>query len=187
MIQLIVNDNVPKEKIDLGIPLFGHTLTLTDPTNTDLGAPIANSQETVNYYEVEYVMENGLGGVSVFSIDMDDFNGLCGEKNPLLNTIHNSLNGLVESKSYRTVCYIQGWTHWREDPVKFEPEDVDTSLCTHVVWSSAELDETGTNVTVHDNGDEQLYQRLTALKQDQPELKVMLEIGGWGMGSEEFT
>ncbi|KAK7482030.1 hypothetical protein BaRGS_00026722 [Batillaria attramentaria] len=46
--------------------------------------------------KVDYVMEHGLGGVAVFSIDMDDFNGLCGgESNPLLHTIQRQFSGLV--------------------------------------------------------------------------------------------
>ncbi|KAK7482029.1 hypothetical protein BaRGS_00026721 [Batillaria attramentaria] len=61
-----------------------------------------------------------------------------------------------EGQNYRTVCYVEGWTHWRSDPYKFETSDIDTSLCTHVVWNHAELDSTGLNITVHDNGDEEM-------------------------------
>ena len=31
------------------------------------------------------------------------------------------------------------------------------------------------------------YQRLTSLKRERPVLKVMLSVGGWNMGSEEFS
>nr|KAG5695813.1 hypothetical protein BaRGS_013411 [Batillaria attramentaria] len=57
--------------------------------------------------KVDYVMEHGLGGVAVFSIDMDDFNGLCGgESNPLLHTIQRQFSGLVVialTGNYRTM------------------------------------------------------------------------------------
>lgn len=43
--------------------------------------------------QINYVKEQHLGGVSVFAADMDDFKGLCGEKWPLLTTIHRELTG----------------------------------------------------------------------------------------------
>nr|KAG5695815.1 hypothetical protein BaRGS_013413 [Batillaria attramentaria] len=66
--------------------------------------------------------------------------------------------------------------HWRSDPYKFETSDIDTSLCTHVVWNHAELDSTGLNITVHDNGDEEILPASDSMKADQPSLKVLLDI-----------
>ena len=31
------------------------------------------------------------------------------------------------------------------------------------------------------------YQRLVGLKRERPHLRVMLSVGGWDMGSNEFT
>nr|KAG5695816.1 hypothetical protein BaRGS_013414 [Batillaria attramentaria] len=146
MIQRIINMSVPRDKLDLGIPLYGVTFNLSDPTNYDTGAPIVGSgaagelshqsgrlawfeicklisndsftsgrlsdtkapfvvdgsrytgyDDTQSIQEkVDYVMENQLGGVSIFTIDMDDFNGLCGgERNPLLHTVQRQFSGLV--------------------------------------------------------------------------------------------
>ncbi|KAK7110968.1 hypothetical protein V1264_014757 [Littorina saxatilis] len=88
----------------------------------------------------------------------------------------------------RVVCYMAGWAHYRPDPVQFHPEDLDTSLCTHVIFAFVSLDKTGVNLVQADPSmDAELYQRLAGLKREKPKLKVMLAVGGYNMGSEEFT
>ena len=41
--------------------------------------------------KAEYVKTMNLGGAFLWSIDMDDFNGTCGEKFPLLKTLNRIL------------------------------------------------------------------------------------------------
>lgn len=40
---------------------------------------------------MQYLKQEQLGGVMVWSLDLDDFQGTCGTKYPLLTTIKNSL------------------------------------------------------------------------------------------------
>ncbi|XP_076438091.1 chitotriosidase-1-like [Babylonia areolata] len=88
----------------------------------------------------------------------------------------------------RTVCYLAGWARTRQDPVQFHPEDLDTSLCTHVIFAFALLDQTGLVLVPEEPlKDPEMYRRLTLLKRERPSMKVLLAVGGWSMGSEEFT
>lgn len=43
--------------------------------------------------KIQYLMKHGFGGVSVWTIDQDDWKGVCGEKYPLINVIQNSIKG----------------------------------------------------------------------------------------------
>jgi chitinase len=39
------------------------------------------------------------------------------------------------------VCYYSSWTHYREGDGNFEVENIDTSLCSHIVYTFLKLDE----------------------------------------------
>jgi len=86
------------------------------------------------------------------------------------------------------VCYMAGWARYRPDPVQFVPEDIDTSLCTHIIFAFALLDKTGLQIVQADPPvDEELYRRVVSLKREKRGLKVLLSVGGWTAGSTEFT
>ncbi|RUS68490.1 hypothetical protein EGW08_023748 [Elysia chlorotica] len=91
----------------------------------------------------------------------------------------------------RRVCYHTNWSQYRHGIGKFMPEDIDPSLCTHLIYSFAKLNND--HLAAFEWNDEDtdwstgLYTRFNNLKSSNPDLKTMLAVGGWNMGSAPFT
>ena len=45
--------------------------------------------------QVKYVVNEGFGGIFVWSLDLDDFSGVCGKQFPLMNKIKDTFVNLV--------------------------------------------------------------------------------------------
>ena len=72
------------------------------------------------------------------------------------------------------------------------PENVDASLCSHVVYAFAKLDEG--SLTLIPSGprsdlDDRFYQRLVeVVRRDNPEAKVLISVGGWSdSGGDKYS
>ena len=87
-------------------------------------------------YKVNMAKSYGVGGLMWWAPDLDDFNGrFCGQgKFPLLTASK-------ENWDDRIVCYYSNWSQYRPDGGKFLPEDLDISLCTHIIYAYAKLTE----------------------------------------------
>lgn len=91
----------------------------------------------------------------------------------------------------RRICYHTNWAQYRNGAAKFFPENIDPSLCTHVIYSFAKM--AGNKLTAFEWNDEStawmkgMYERFDAIKQSNPSVKTLLAVGGWNMGSAPFT
>ncbi|KAJ8680395.1 hypothetical protein QAD02_016182 [Eretmocerus hayati] len=144
-----INQGAPPKKLVLGVPLYGRSFKLDNPSINGIGAsasqdpnpgPYTSEPGMLGYNEIcenlkykawkevfheeqrvpyaykgdqwvgydnerslkekaDYVKKMGLGGMMVWSLETDDFKGICGEKYPLLNVINQNLRGQRESTS----------------------------------------------------------------------------------------
>ena len=82
------------------------------------------------------------------------------------------------SKAYR-IC-LSDQTGCRPDAGKFVPEDIDPTLCTHVVYGFATLDQSQLVIKPFDQWvdiDNGFYKKVTDLRRHG--VKVSIAIGGW--------
>lgn len=61
-------------------------------------------------YKIDFIKESGYAGAMVWAIDMDDFQGLCGDRNPLMNVINQGLEGyIVLDKDFHTTPTVKNF------------------------------------------------------------------------------
>ena len=75
---------------------------------------------------------------------------------------------------------LSGQTRYRPGAGKFVPEDIDPTLCTHVVYGFATLDQSQLVIKPFDQWvdiDNGFYKKVTDLRRHG--VKVSIAIGGW--------
>ncbi|OWF47140.1 Acidic mammalian chitinase [Mizuhopecten yessoensis] len=92
---------------------------------------------------------------------------------------------MIALAGYRRVCYHTNWSQYRPGLGKFKVSNIDASLCTHLIYSFAQI--TDNQLAIYEWNDEQLYQEFNALKLKNPSLKTLLAVGGWNQASTHFS
>ncbi|XP_067664594.1 chitinase-3-like protein 2 [Haliotis asinina] len=97
---------------------------------------------------------------------------------------------LVTGQDKKMFCYYSSDARGRTDYGRFTPEDIDPFLCTHIIVAFAKVLPwgLGPNNLGDDKADgwNALYAKTTALKLRNPQLRVLLAVGGWKEGSKPF-
>nr|AFC60659.1 chitinase [Pandalus japonicus] len=91
------------------------------------------------------------------------------------------------------VCYYSSWAVYRSGKGKFEVEDIDPTLCTHMIYAFAGLKNSG-EIMVFDPYNDLCkdwgmcgYNRFTALREINPNAQTLLGVGGWNEGSTKYS
>lgn len=77
----------------------------------------------------------------------------------------------LTEREAQTICYLTNWSHKRPGMGRFNPEDINPTLCTHVVYAFATLKDH--LLTEGSDKDAEMYHRLIALRDKNPDLKVI--------------
>ncbi|XP_022198692.2 chitotriosidase-1 isoform X2 [Nilaparvata lugens] len=81
-------------------------------------------------------------------------------------------------------CYMTSWSQKRPGAGKFTPENVDPLLCTHVIYAFGTLKDH--RLAEGDDKEGDNYKKVVALREKNPNLQILLAIGGWAFGSTPF-
>lgn len=91
------------------------------------------------------------------------------------------------------ICYVRSWAIYRKS-FPFNVDHIDASLCTHLVYMLAGLNDSADDIVskinhidLADNHGNDMYRKMTGLKSKNPHLKVLLCLGGSGEASQKFS
>lgn len=87
------------------------------------------------------------------------------------------------STNARIICYFTKWSAKRPGNGKFDPENIDPTLCTHLVYAFAGLKD---HKIDEETEDPMLFEKMVKLKEKNPELKLLIAVGGWMVGPSPF-
>lgn len=90
-----------------------------------------------------------------------------------------------KEEKYKVVCHVTNWANYRQEEGRFAPENLDYSLCTHIVYAFASLDPQEFVIREFDpwiDIENNFYARTVSLAGDKP---VYLAIGGWTDSTED--
>lgn len=90
----------------------------------------------------------------------------------------------VSDTGYKVICYFTNWAIYRPGVGQYKAEDIDASLCTHILYGFATLNGHENIIQVFDGWADgtdpyghNLYQKVTAFKSKG--IKVLIALGGW--------
>jgi len=113
----------------------------------------------------------------------------------LLGVVGSTLGNSIGTKAgdKKMVCYYGSWAVYRPGNGKFDVENIDPFLCTHIIYTFTGLGQ-DYKIRVldpwndlYDNYGKGAFVRFTNLKKQNPSLKALIAVGGWNEGSENYS
>ncbi|KAL1140906.1 hypothetical protein AAG570_000834 [Ranatra chinensis] len=98
-----------------------------------------------------------------------------------------------ESGNKALFCYLAVWSIYRHGNGMFRTSDLEADLCTHFVYAYLGINETTYEIaSIDDWGDNKhenvgMVAKVVDLKKENPNLKVLVSVGGWSEGSIKFS
>ncbi|CAH2098228.1 unnamed protein product [Euphydryas editha] len=99
----------------------------------------------------------------------------------------------ITGKEKYVVCYYGTWAAYRNGLGKFDVTNINTELCTHIVYTFLGINRTGTVVSLDpyldypENWGRDNLRKFNALKKQNPTIKTILAVGGWNEGSAKYS
>lgn len=92
-------------------------------------------------------------------------------------------------------CYFANWAAKRYDNIsRLTPEDIDPFLCTHINFAFGKVLESLVIAPYEEDdlkgwtmNSKGMYERVLKLKEANPDLRVLLSVGGWTHASRGFN
>ncbi|CAB3227295.1 unnamed protein product [Arctia plantaginis] len=95
----------------------------------------------------------------------------------------------VSSSEPRVVCYYTNWSVYRPGTARFNPQNINPYLCTHLIYAFGGFtkDNSLKPFDKYQDIEKGGYAKFTGLKTYNKNLKTLLAIGGWNEGSTRFS
>ncbi|KAI8437142.1 hypothetical protein MSG28_010491 [Choristoneura fumiferana] len=106
-----------------------------------------------------------------------------------IHGVATAMHCAASSSEPRVVCYYTNWSVYRPGTARFNPQNINPYLCTHLIYAFGGFtkDNTLKPFDKYQDIEKGGYAKFTGLKTYNKNLKTMLAIGGWNEGSTRFS